>query len=708
MSPLKTRAHALRWFLLWAIPLLLGNVPCFGAKEPEHAELKVSGYGLLGNRKLKRSLELLGQPKKKPVFYNANFIEDSALVLISSLHRDGYLKPQIQAKVVLADGTKVSYDWDRAVRDEPLPRPCNARRVEYRIRKGIRYYFGDIRTEGSELLSEKMVRSYFIEAGSLLRLKRSRIYSPNRLDRGLANIAEVLNRRGYESALVTTGQLAQDDVTGQVDLVISMKPGPRSRVRTIREEFYVHDQPEPERVLILETNRPFSKLWLQDFIQQLRATNYHLGYPDTTVHVTQARREAEGESINVDLLAQVRSGPLVRLGQVKFVGQSRTKPSMLERRVHLNEGAPLDRIAVEEGRYRLARLGIFDTVGLQLEPVDEQTRNAVYELKEGRTIDFSILFGLGSYELLRGGIEVEQNNLFGRAHHARLRLVQSFKASYGEYIYTMPELIGRDIDVFFNGSALRREEIDFTREEFGGGVGVRKYLPEIESDLRVRYNYEVLNAAEIEVAAEEGLTSANVGAVITELRHDRQDNPLYPRKGYKLFGTFEIASEYLAGDVDYQRLELHAAYHQPLDAGRWIHFGLAHGAILTLGSSAEDLPFNRRFFPGGDNSVRGYQQGEAAPRNARGKIVGAETYLFGSVEFEQALTPTWAVVGFLDTVSFAQRLSDYPFNESLFSVGTGVRWKTIIGPVRLEYGYNLNRRSDDPVGTVQFSVGFPF
>ena len=66
------------------------------------------------------------------------------------------------------------------------------------------------------------------------------------------------------------------------------------------------------------------------------------------------------------------------------------------------------------------------------------------------------------------------------------------------------------------------------------------------------------------------------------------------------------------------------------------------------------------------------------------------------------------MVGFLDTVSFAQRIKDYPFNESLFSVGGGVRWKTIIGPVRLEYGYNLHRRPHDPVGTIQFSLGFPF
>ena len=54
------------------------------------------------------------------------------------------------------------------------------------------------------------------------------------------------------------------------------------------------------------------------------------------------------------------------------------------------------------------------------------------------------------------------------------------------------------------------------------------------------------------------------------------------------------------------------------------------------------------------------------------------------------------------------KLEDYPFDEVLWSVGGGLRWNTIVGPVRAEYGYNLTPRSFDPVGTFHFSVGYPF
>src|SRR5258706_2481205 len=127
--------------------------------------------------------------------------------------------------------------------------------------------------------------------------------------------------------------------------------------------------------------------------------------------------------------------------------------------------------------------------------------------------------------------------------------------------------------------------------------------------------------------------------------------------------------------------------------------GVSHGVVLTIGSTAQDLPFNRRFFPGGENSIRGYQEGEASPRNAAGQFTGAETFLLGNVEFEQALTKAFSLVLFSDSIGVARDLKDYPSSESLFSVGGGLRWKTIVGPIRLEYGHNLNPRPGDPAGT---------
>ena len=674
-------------------------------KKKDHAKMGVSGYGLTGKVELKRTLKAIDVHWKEREFFDANFVEDTALILMSRVRRDGYLKPQVTTDLTLKDGSRVRYVWNEKI-DPPLPRNIQVREVNFKINKGVLYRYDKIQFKNMTELSEKEARGFFVEQGVLLPLKRTRVFTPQKLERGLANIAEVLMRRGYEKAQVTTTNLLQNDVSGKVDVTIVTDAGKKTLVRSIRQETYLSSNAAPIEVINIQTNVPFSKLWEQDFSQQLRSTNYHRGYPDTIVEITPAKRETTNGIVEVDLLAKVKIGEQITLRDVRFEGLERTQPSVVKRRVELSKGEPLDRITVEKGRQRLGRLGIFDTVALRYDTVDEHTRDVVYAVKEGKRLNLNLLLGYGSYELLRAGFELEQFNMFGRAHHSRLRAIQSMKATIADYVYTMPELIGEDVDVFFNASYLQREEVSFTREEFGGGGGVRRYLKAIESDFTARYNYEILSAFDTDV--NEGPTNATVSAIIFELKHDQRDNPLYPRRGYRIISDLETATEYLGGDVNYWRFETEASYHHPIGEGHWLHFGLSHGVVYALGGAQKDLPFNKRFFPGGDSTVRGFKFGEAAPRDANGEVVGAETYTLGNFEFEQALTEKFSFVAFVDAIGFAKRIAEYPFDEFLVSVGGGLRWRTIIGPVRLEYGYNVLRRDDDPIGTVQFSIGFPF
>jgi outer membrane protein insertion porin family len=201
----------------------------------------------------------------------------------------------------------------------------------------------------------------------------------------------------------------------------------------------------------------------------------------------------------------------------------------------------------------------------------------------------------------------------------------------------------------------------------------------------------------------------NVASLDFGLSTDRRDNPLRPRRGYHAIAQLELASPKFGGATQYQRFEISGAYHTPWGNSRWIHVGLSHGVLTTLGAPDDlDLPVNKRFYPGGDNSIRGYQAGEAAPRLPDGRFIGAKSFVLVNLELEQALTPSWSVVAFADTLGTATRLKDYPFRERLYSVGLGLRYQTIIGPIRLEYGRNVNPRPADPPGTWQISLGFPF
>jgi outer membrane protein assembly factor BamA len=423
------------------------------------------------------------------------------------------------------------------------------------------------------------------------------------------------------------------------------------------------------------------------------------------LRVRQTRTTDAG--VEVDLDAEVRPGPLVRLGETRFEGGSSSRTNWLHRLGHV-DGPLLDIVAVEAARERLARRGVFSYVGVRYDPPEGDERDVVYELTEGRRVDVSLFAGYGSYDLLFGGVEWNQFNLWGVGHQTRLRAMQSFKTSNAVFTYAIPEVLVSGLGVYANVDALRREEITFDREELKLGVGGRQTIEDTGLQFGLRYSYEFLDAQQPVTAtnvAPAGLT--RVGAVIFEGQWDRRDNPLSPRSGHRIYAVVEAADPALGGDAAYQLVEVGASLHVPLYRGLVAHANVQH-AVAFADNSATDLPFNKRFFPGGDNSVRGYQRGEASPLDSSGSQIGAETYLQGNLELEQYLTGSWSLVAFVDTVGITPALMDYPADEWLLSVGGGIRWNSIIGPVRLEYGHNLNPRTFDPRGTLHLSIGFPF
>jgi outer membrane protein assembly factor BamA len=167
------------------------------------------------------------------------------------------------------------------------------------------------------------------------------------------------------------------------------------------------------------------------------------------------------------------------------------------------------------------------------------------------------------------------------------------------------------------------------------------YLAPYKLDVSLRYDYQFLNARSSDsgVVEEVGVGDAKAAAFILELKHDRLDNALSPRRGYKLFANIEFASDALGGDVSYQRLQLGGSSHWDLGGGRVVHVGAAHGVTFTWLGTPRELPFNRRFFPGGENLIRGFQYGEAAPRDASGRLVGRRNFPAGQCRVRAIFNP---------------------------------------------------------------------
>ncbi|MDX2111845.1 MAG: BamA/TamA family outer membrane protein [Verrucomicrobiota bacterium] len=684
--------------------------PQVAATPSDHLDsptFSISGYGFFNNRAMHNAVSLLMDQDSERRAFSANFVEDSVLILLSRLQHDGYLKPEIETILTLDDGSETSYRWDLSFATN-LPRNQNIKRIEFHLIPGVFYTLDSIQFDGLESIKHKQARSYFIGESFLFNQRSSRLYAKNRVSAGMDSLTDVLNRNGYIDATVEITEDKMDDTTGKVVMVITVNEGPRYVVRGITEAVTPATNRQ-EGELLSFVDKPWSRWTQQDIAQDLRNRYLKAGYPDVAVSIV-PKVEAANQAVRmVDLDCRVETGPLITIGEIIFRGAVKTRRSVLDGRLELSPGEPLNRLELEEARYRLGRLGLFKTINLDYEVVSDTIRNPVYTVTESRTYELNLLLGYGSYELLRGGIEFNQYNLWGLAHRSTLLISQSFKSSSGSYAYTVPEIFGAEVDGTSRLFGLRRVEQSFISSEYGGNLGLQTILRPLDIVTQVTYTFKHLKTEEIELSpTQEGSSESTVGSLDFSISKDKRDDPLLPHKGYRYYGNVEWASRYFGGEADYQRVEFGVSIHRVIADGLWIHGSVVHGILFNWGGTQEDIPFNKRFYPGGENSVRGYQSGEAAPRAADGKFVGAESYILGNIELEQALASKWAGVLFLDGVGFSEKLANYPSTEGLYSAGLGLRYRTVVGIIRLEYGYNLNPRPQDPSGTLHFSVGYPF
>ncbi len=671
-------------------------------RPKDAAKFAVDGMGWLTDRSLRRTLDRVVGTDAPTL--GANSVEDAAVILLSTVQEQGYQDARLRVRATGADGTVTTFDFDPTFA-EPLPRDLAARQVGFEVLKGERWHVTGVTVQGVTALPRDEAEGLFYSDQALLN-ESANVYTPSRLSSAAAALRGRLEHAGYVDAQVDAR--VAEERNGAVRLAVKVQQGRRWEVAEIDLRDDVRAQVEAPDIRQW-LNRPLAPTLRQDIRSEVRQAYYRAGFPDVQVQLEPAVLGREGEVVRARLTVEVDARPQVTVGQVRFEGHRHTSESVLRRRVEIGPGDRLDPLKLEEARYRISRLGVFEEVDLRYEPADGPVRDVVFRVEERPRFETSLLAGYGSYEQLRVGVDARATNLFGRAHEARLRAVQSLKSTSANLRYTVPALFGEFIDGTAEVVALRREEIAFLRQEFGVSLGLQRALASTGGMASVRYNFGALgNKRSSLVARLSDKRQLKVGSVTLALTGDRRDHPLDPRKGFDWSLRTELADPRLGGEATFQRTEVSGSYHTPWGKSRWVHVGLSHGVITTWDGDDSTLPVNRRFFPGGENSVRGYQDGEASPRHATGQFIGAKTFAILNVELEQAITPKISAVIFGDALGVSASIRDYPWRTRLYSAGVGLRYRTVIGPIRLEYGRNLNPRPFDPSGTLHFSIGYPF
>src|SRR5262249_9152046 len=123
---------------------------------------------------------------------------------------------------------------------------------------------------------------------------------------------------------------------------------------------------------------------------------------------------------------------------------------------------------------------------------------------------------------------------------------------------------------------------------------------------------------------------------------------------------------------------------------------------------SRDLPIFRRFYAGGINSTRGYDRHRVGPLSASDDPVGGRSLLQASLELRMPIHGPVGGVVFLDVGEVRRQSASYTIGDLKLGTGIGVRYQTIVGPLRVDFGIPLDPPRDDPHWQVHFSIGQAF
>lgn len=664
--------------------------------------IQVSGFGLLGSAELRNALHIL-EWENKPL--SGRKIDDAAFLMLTRLKQSGYLDAALIATLRLADGSQSTASWTTDF--EPQLEPdLEISETEFTVSAGLLYYYKDLSITGLTAIENEDALAYFIPNETLYSSRKDKSYSPSILANQKKQLIGGLALLGYADAQFVDTNVSIDRETGAATVELTIDQGRRYRV--------------VERIVALsaDANAPtentesvdalYSRRWIDDQVRALRNESYRLGYPDTRISSKIVHAEPNGPIMEVTVRFEVQRGPKIILSDVEHRGASDTHIHLLQRKAKLQPGEPLDISEVEAARRSLSQLGIFRRIDLTYEPDGDGQRKAVFNYQNGERLEWQLLFGYGSYESFRGGILGERSNLFGRAHTVSFEAIKSVKSTEGKIHYTLPEILGETIDMRLSANLLDRQELYFDRSERGVSVGLSTHLRNLGTDIGLNYSFDRKRSSNVQAEADPAqIEPTNIGSISLRSSKNAVDNILYPTSGYELFGSFRYSDKILGGETDFLRTELGATYHAKWGS-RWIAHFSAKAGHIGIPDALAVLPKSERFLIGGENTLRGFRRGEAGPIDDNGIPTDAEAYGLINAELEYPLIDKLNLVLFTDAARVWGSTDNLDLYDDYLNLGIGLRYKTIIGPIRLEYGHNIDPRPNDPKGTVHLSIGFPF
>jgi outer membrane protein insertion porin family len=577
--------------------------------------------------------------------------------------------------------------------------------LTYQIDEGPKIKIRKIIIEGNKHISSSKIRGAMKTSTWWLFsfISSSGYYNKDEMEKDVERIKNLYFDHGYIKAVVGEPEIRVNSKEKGMTLKIQVSEGDRYKISSVDvtgNKAY-SDKTIREKITI-KPGSVFDKSLLEKNIQAISNLYMDNGYALVSV-TPDLIPDEKNKTVRVTLA--ISEGDRYRMGRIEVSGNTKTRDKVIRREMRLDEGDIFDSSKIRRSYERINNLNYFESV--EMIPKPEYKQKVVdldVKVKEKSTDFLSIGGGYSSVDKFIATTDLTLGNLFGRGQYLKVKGELGGVSSLYEISFRDPWFLDKPISLSTGVYKNSREYIEYDERATGAYVSLGKNFSEYWSG-SLGYNFEratIYNISEgVSPIILDQMGTNTTSSINPSIVRDSRDNYLDPSRGSRNSLTLSFAG--LGGSNKFVKGTLDSAWYFPLGSTNFMvrgRFGYAHGIF------DKTLPLYERFYVGGIYTVRGLGFGDAGPKDPNTQdAIGGTTELIFNTEYVFPILPEMRFKGvvFFDAGNSYDGFQN--FGNLRYTTGAGIRWISPMGPIRVEWGYNLAKKPGESASKIEFAFG---